>query len=39
MPRGKLENIGIPTLDEDVFVSDRKKSGRSYRESDRNTDP
>ena len=26
MPRGKLENIGIPTLDEDVFVSDRKKA-------------
>ena len=26
MPRGKLENIGIPTLDEDVFVSDKKKA-------------
>lgn len=26
MPRGKLESIGIPTLDEDVFVSDRKKA-------------
>lgn len=26
MPREKLENIGIPTLDEDVFVSDRKKA-------------
>ena len=26
MPRGKLENIGIPTHDEDVFVSDRKKA-------------
>lgn len=26
MPRGKLENIGIPTLDEDAFVSDKKKA-------------
>lgn len=26
MPRGKLENIGIPSLDEDAFVSDKKKA-------------
>ena len=26
MPRGKLENIGIPFLDEDAFVSDKKKA-------------
>ena len=26
MPREKLENIEIPTLDEDVFVSDKKKA-------------
>ncbi|NME45419.1 ParB/RepB/Spo0J family partition protein [Faecalicoccus pleomorphus] len=26
MPRGKLENIGIPTLDEDAFASDKKKA-------------
>lgn len=26
MPRGKLENIEIPTLDEDAFVSDKKKA-------------
>ena len=26
MPRGKLENIGIPSLDEDAFVSDKKKT-------------
>lgn len=26
MPRGKLENLGIPSLDEDAFVSDKKKA-------------
>ena len=26
MPREKLENIEIPTLDEDVFISDKKKA-------------
>lgn len=26
MPRGKLENIGISSLDEDAFVSDKKKA-------------
>lgn len=25
MPRNKLENIGIPSLDDDVFMSDRKR--------------
>lgn len=25
MPRNKLENIGIPSLDEDVFLSDKKR--------------
>lgn len=25
MPRNKLENIGIPSLDDDVFLSDRKR--------------
>lgn len=25
MPRNKLENIGIPSLDDDVFISDRKR--------------
>lgn len=25
MPRNKLENIGIPSLDEDVFISDKKR--------------
>ena len=25
MPRNKLENIGIPSLDDDVFLSDKKR--------------
>lgn len=25
MPRNKLENIGIPSLDDDIFLSDKKR--------------